>query len=97
MTRQASWVVVPAFVLAACAGKPESATPAADTTAVVPPAAAPAAVDSAAPTSADSTIKPTATTKASAPKVEAGDYDQAIKPRFRINEKTGKIDTIKRP
>jgi len=30
-------------------------------------------------------------------KVETGDYDKAIRPRFKIDEKTGKIDTIKRP
>jgi hypothetical protein len=30
-------------------------------------------------------------------KAETGDYDKAIRPKFKIDEKTGKIDTIKRP
>jgi multidrug efflux pump subunit AcrA (membrane-fusion protein) len=92
MTRRYAWIIVPALALAACAGKQQAATPAADTTAV-----APAVVDSAAPSPADSTAKPAATTKAPAPKTETGDYDQTIKPRFKVDEKTGKIDTIKKP
>lgn len=93
--------LAPAFVLlAACNGKTESAaTPAADSAGVVP-----AAVDSAAAAAADTLAKlvgDSATKKAMATpvptKVETGDYDKAIRPKFKIDEKTGKIDTIKRP
>jgi hypothetical protein len=94
------------MMLAACDGKPESAaTPAVDSTAVVP-----APLDSGAAVAADSLAAPagdsaaTSTRPATPPmstpapaKVETGDYDKAIRPRFKIDEKTGKIDTIKRP
>ncbi len=93
--------LAPAFVLlVACSGKTESAaTPAVDSAAVTP-----AAVDSAAAAAADTLAKlvgDSATKKAmSTPvpaKAETGDYDKAIRPKFKIDEKTGKIDTIKRP
>ncbi|MDP1860434.1 MAG: hypothetical protein Q8K82_17280 [Gemmatimonadaceae bacterium] len=93
--------LVPAFVmLAGCDGKTESAaTPSVDSASVVP-----AAVDSAAAAAADTLAKlvgDSATKKAmSTPvpaKVETGDYDKAIRPKFKIDEKTGKIDTIKKP
>jgi hypothetical protein len=96
MTRRHAWLVVPAFALAGCAGKQEAASPAADTTTVAP-TVVDSAVPNAAPNPADSTTKPTGTTKTPAPKTETGDYDQAIKPRFKVDEKTGKIDTIKKP
>ena len=83
----------------ACGGKTDSAaTPAADSTSVAPAAApdsAPA-VDSAAKPAADSAATPNAA-KPAAPKQETGDYDKAMRPRFKVDEKTGKIDTIKRP
>lgn len=101
MPRHLMPALAPAFALiVACSGKTESAaTPAVDSTAV-----APAAVDSGAAAAADSLAKPAADSAAkkamSAPapaKVETGDYDKAIRPKFKIDEKTGKIDTIKRP
>ncbi|MBI5600735.1 MAG: hypothetical protein HY944_04115 [Gemmatimonadetes bacterium] len=99
MPRRFTLALAPAFVLiAACNGKTESAaTPAVDSTTV-----APAVVDSSA--AADSLAKPPADSvpkkamSAPAPaKVETGDYDKAIRPKFKIDEKTGKVDTIKRP
>ena len=88
-----------------CNGKTDSASvPAVDSAAVDSAAVAPAVLDSAATAAADSLAKlvgDSAVKKAmSTPvptKVETGDYDKAIKPRFKIDEKTGKIDTIKRP
>lgn len=96
------------LALAACDGKTESAvTPAVDSTAVAPAATdsiTKAATDSTAKAAADSLAKlvgDSATKRAmSTPvpaKVETGDYDKAIRPKFKIDEKTGKIDTIKRP
>jgi hypothetical protein len=55
-----------------------------------------AAADSLAKLTADSTAKKAMSTPA-AKKVETGDYDRAIRPKFKIDEKTGKVDTIKRP
>lgn len=101
MQRRLMVALAPAFVLlAACDGKTESAaTPAVDSAAV-----APAAIDSGAAAAADSLAKlvgDSAAKKAmSAPapaKAETGDYDKALRPKFKIDEKTGKIDTIKRP
>ena len=88
------------LALAACGGKQESAaTPATDSTAVTPAVAdsvKPAVADTGAKApGAGTSAKPPA--KAVAPKVETGDYDQAIRPRFKVNEKTGKIDTIRKP
>ena len=54
------------------------------------PAGAPAPNTQAAPAAAASAAKPVG-------KPETGDHDIALKPKFRIDEKTGKIDTIKRP
>lgn len=101
MPRRLILALAPAFVLiAACTGKTESAaTPAVDSTAVAPAAVdsiAAAAADSLAKRSADSTAKKTMSAPAPA-KVETGDYDKAIRPKFKIDEKTGKVDTIKRP
>lgn len=87
-------------LLAACDGKTESAaTPAVDSAAVAPApldSGAAAVADSLARLSHDAAAKKTMSTPAPA-KVETGDYDKAIRPRFKIDEKTGKIDTIKRP
>jgi hypothetical protein len=93
-----------AALTTACDGKPESAATPADTTSSAPVATpdratardSAAAGDSAAKPAADSSTTK-AGTKATAPKQEAGDYDKAIRPRFKVDEKTGKIDTIKRP
>jgi ABC-type Zn uptake system ZnuABC Zn-binding protein ZnuA len=103
MTRRFLMVLAPALMLlAACDGKTESAaTPAVDSTAVAP---APVVVDSTVTAAGDSAVKVAGdsaakkTMAAPAPaKGETGDYDKAIRPRFKIDEKTGKIDTIKRP
>lgn len=103
MKRRFVVALAPALVMfAACDAKTESAaTPAVDSTAVAP---APVVADSTAAAAADSVAKPvgasTAKPAMSAPapaKVETGDYDKAIRPKFKIDEKTGKIDPIKRP
>lgn len=101
MNRRLVVVLVPAFaMLAACNGKTESAaTPAVDSAAVTPAAvdsAAAAAADSLAKLVGDSAVKKAMSTPVPG-KVETGDYDKAIRPRFKIDEKTGKIDTIRRP
>lgn len=101
MKRRVLLALLPAFAtIAACTGKTESAaTPAVDSIAVAPAAVdsvAAAAADSLAKRSADSTAKKTMSAPAPA-KVETGDYDKAIRPKFKIDEKTGKVDTIKRP
>lgn len=101
MTRRFMIACAPALVmLVACDGKTESAaTPAVDSAAV-----APAVVDSSAAAAADSLAKqpadsvPKKAMSAPAPaKVETGDYDKALRPKFKIDDKTGKIDTIRRP
>ncbi len=93
------WMTIaPLLALAACAGKPDAAaTSAADSAAVAPAAVTDSVVkaDSGAKAATDSAAKPT--TGAKAVTKETGDYDQAIKPRFKIDEKTGKIDTIRKP
>jgi hypothetical protein len=102
MPRPFMIALAPAFaLLAACSGKTDSAaTPAVDSTAVAPAAVidsgAAAAADSLAKQSADSAAKK-AMSAPVAKKVETGDYDKAIRPKFKIDEKTGKVDTIKRP
>lgn len=103
MPRHYVLALAPAFALiAACNGKTESAaTPAVDSAAVAPAAVdsgavAAAAADSLAKLAADSASKKAMSAPAPA-KVETGDYDKAIRPKFKIDEKTGKIDTIKRP
>jgi len=101
MPRRVVISLAPALVLlAACNGKSNSAaTPAADSAAVAPAAvdsSASAAADSLGKPAGDSAAKPTMSTPAPA-KAETGDYDKAIRPKFKIDEKTGKIDTIKRP
>ncbi|MBA4073125.1 MAG: hypothetical protein C0497_15065 [Gemmatimonas sp.] len=112
MRRHFMIALAPAFiVLGACEAKTESAaTPAVDSAAVHSAAVAPAPLDSGAVAAADSLAtlvrdsaarpampaKPTMSVPAPA-KVETGDYDKAIRPKFKIDEKTGKIDTIKRP
>lgn len=100
MIRPFAMILVPAVAFAACAGKQDAATPAADSTAVAPTvvdSAMAAPVDSTAKSTADTAAKPAAATKATTPKQETGGYDQPIKPRFKIDEKTGKVDTIKKP
>ncbi len=102
MNRRQWMIFAPAFALTACGGKQNAAaTPGVDTSAVAPAATAADSVTSAADTgvkAADSAAKAAAAApKATAPKVEKGDYDQATKPRFKIDEKTGKIDTIRKP
>lgn len=87
-------------LVAACNGKPQAAsTPAADSIPAAPAAAA--AADTNAKAVVDSAAKPgtPAANPAAKPaqKQETGDRDIAIKPKFKIDEKTGKIDTIKRP
>lgn len=105
MSRPFWLVFAPALALAACNGKRESAaSPAADSTAAP---SAPALADSTAKPAGDSVAKPsgnaapakpvTPAAKPAAGKAETTDYDQAIRPKFKIDEKTGKIDTIKRP
>lgn len=101
MPRHLMFAVAPVVALiAACNGKTESAaTPAVDSVAVAPAAvdsSAAAAADSLAKLAADSASKKAMSAPAPA-KVETGDYDKAIRPKFKIDEKTGKIDTIKRP
>ena len=104
MTRP-HWVLLASLAtLAACGGTQDlAATPAADSTAVAP---APAIADSASPSATDSGATATADSakgavapaaKPAAPKVETGDYDKTMRPRFKIDEKTGKIDTIRKP
>jgi hypothetical protein len=92
-------------MLVACSGKSKvEATTAADSAAMDSAAMAAAATDSIAKVAGDSLARlvgDSATKKAmSTPvpaKTESGDYDKAIRPKFKIDEKTGKIDTIKRP
>ncbi len=100
-------------VVMACAKTESAKTPAADSTAApaLAPVSAPAPVDSVAKPSAPSaagtptgTTMPSTVAKPAAPaatptpaKLETGDYDKATRPKFRINEKTGKVDTIKKP
>lgn len=101
MPRRFMIALAPVFAwLVACNGKTESAaTPAVDSTAVAPTvvdSAAAAAADSLAKLTGDSTTKKAMSAPAPA-KVETGDYDKAIRPKFKIDEKTGKVDTIKRP
>ena len=105
MIRRAMMVTA-TIALGACGG---SKTPAPDTSAgvVSSPAAAVPAVDSARADSAkpatDTSVKaaapagkPTAT-KAADAKAALGDHDVALKPKFTIDEKTGKVTPIKRP
>jgi hypothetical protein len=105
MKRSFVVALVPAFVsLVGCSGKSKSAEmPAADS-AAVDSAAMAAATDSIAKAAGDSLanlVGDSATKKAMATpvpaKTETGDYDKAIRPKFKIDEKTGKIDTIRRP
>lgn len=94
-------VLVLGFGMLACGRSQDAAsTPSADSTGV-----APAVTDSATlrasdtsakvPSAAKAAATGAAATKTAAPKTETGDYDQAIRPRFKIDEKTGKIDTIR--
>ena len=101
MKRHVMAALTPALLtVAGCSGKTESAaTPAVDSAAVAPVATdsiAKAAADSLAKLAGDTAAKKAMSVPAPA-KAETGDYDKAIRPRFKINEKTGKIDTIKRP
>ncbi|MHB1070895.1 MAG: hypothetical protein ACYC1W_13650 [Gemmatimonadaceae bacterium] len=97
--------LAPAFVLlVSCSGTSKSAATPATDSAAVDSAAAAAATDSIAKAAGDSLAKlvgDSATKKAMATpvpaKTETGDYDKANRPRFNIDEKTGKIDTNKRP
>lgn len=87
-------------MLAACAGKPKAASPEADTTStpITRDSAAPGLMERGAVNPARDSVKtPTPAAKSPAPQKETGDYDRAIKPRFKIDEKTGKVDSIKRP
>ncbi|MCX5760619.1 MAG: hypothetical protein NTW72_03800 [Gemmatimonadetes bacterium] len=104
MLRHATTMLASGLLFAAaCAGGTKA--PAADTSvaAAPAPAAAMPAADSTKP-AADTSVKTTAPSvapaaakptdaKAAAP----GDYDRAIKPKFTIDEKTGKVTPIKRP
>ena len=95
MIRRAMMVAA-TFALDACGG---SKAPAPDTSAGIEPvpAAAAPAIDTA---RADSTKQASDTSaKASAPttKPAPGDRDVAIKPKFTIDEKTGKLTPIKKP
>lgn len=93
--------VVTLAAVAACAKPQNDAAAAADTTKA--PVAAPAAdttkpaADSVKP-AADS-AKPAAPKPAATPaaKAETGDHDKFVKPKFKIDENTGKIDTIRKP
>ena len=101
MKRHFVAALAPALLaVAGCNGKTESAaTPAVDSAGVVPAAvdsAAAAAADTLARLTGDSAVKKAMSTTVPT-KVETGDYDKAIRPKFKIDEKTGKIDTIKRP
>ncbi len=100
MMRRFLVVLAPVLVLAACGGKTDSASmPAPDSAAastaapvvdsVTPPDSVRPDTAKAAPAAAPAT-KPAA-------KAETGDHDIAVKPKFKIDEKSGKIDTIKRP
>ncbi len=98
MRRRSLAVLAPviAFV-AACGGKSQSASPPAADTTTPPPAPA---IDSVAKRAADSASKPAvpqAPKAKPAGKPEMGDHDVAIRPKFKIDEKTGKVDPIKRP
>jgi len=77
---------------------PTVATPVTDSTKAGAPAAPKPAADSAKPAVPAAPAAPAAVKKATdAAKVETGGYDKAMKPRFKIDEKTGKIDTIRKP
>ena len=92
-----------ALSLAACGG---TRTPAADSSAAVVPAAAvqPSPMippdtmkaDTVQQAAADSAARAAAARPAKAA-TPPGDYDRFRKPKYTINEKTGKMDTIKRP
>ncbi|MDQ8153017.1 MAG: hypothetical protein P3B98_00020 [Gemmatimonadota bacterium] len=101
MTRHCLKLLAPVLMLAACGGNKESAaTPAVDSTAAPAtesPVAAPPVDTAVAPDSAKAAAPTVAPAAKPAAKAETGDHDIAIKPRFKIDEKTGKIDTIKRP
>jgi hypothetical protein len=98
-------VLAAALSLAACGG---TRTPAADSSAAaVPPAAVQPSpmippdtmkADTVKQATADSTAK-AAAAKAKAAKAATppGGFDRLRKPKYTINEKTGKVDTIKRP
>ncbi len=94
---------VVALAAVACGGKPQASTPAPDSAAAPAPAAA-APITPAAATARDTTKKAAAdsTTPASAAmkspaKEEKGDYDRILRPKFKVDEKTGKVTPIKRP
>lgn len=101
-----SRTVLPLLLLAAGCVKSEPAkSPAADAAAAAPTPAVPDTTPL--PTAAGSAQARSDAQKTPAPatpkrtvdtaKVETGGYDKAIKPRFKIDEKTGKIDTIRKP
>ncbi len=91
------------LALAACGG---TRTPAADSSAaaVLPPAVQPSPMippdtmkaDTVQQAAADSAARAAAARPAKAA-TPPGDYDRFRKPKYTINEKTGKMDTIKRP
>ena len=96
------------LALAACGG---TRTPAADSSAaaVLPPAVQPSPMippdtmkaDTVKQATADSASKAAAAKAAAAKPAKAatppGGFDRLRKPKYTINEKTGKMDTIKRP
>jgi hypothetical protein len=96
-------MVAAALSIGACGG---SKAPAPDTSAGVAPAAVTATVDS---TKADSTKLADSLAKATELRAKSpaakgpdsttvpGDHDRALKPKFTIDEKTGKVTPIKRP
>ncbi len=89
------------LALAACGGsKPQRDAKAIPDSTMVTPAPEPTVkADTTMPTAAKSAApatRPAATTSGLTKKDSAG-FDRAIKAKFKIDEKTGKIDTIKRP
>lgn len=93
------------LALGACGG---SKAPAPDTSAGTAPVAAGPTVDSATadtarPPVTDTSVKPAApgakpgAARAADTTVAPGDRDIAIKPKYTIDEKTGKVTPIKRP
>lgn len=90
-------MVTAAIALGGCGG---SKAPTPDTSAGAVPSAAVPAIDSAKADSTrlamDTTVKAAAAKSATA-KAPLGDHDVALKPKFSIDEKTGKVTPIKRP
>jgi len=92
-------MVTATMALGACGG---SKAPAPDTSAGAVPAVDSAKADSTKPATdtsgkaATPAAKPPAA-KAADAKAAPGDHDVALKPKFTVDEKTGKVTPIKRP